>query len=236
MWQIIKFLNKRVNEMLCVRMKLMLWIGIFPKIKHDYSFRRKHSFNWGSAPPEAESFYSMAAVSEYPYLVRINTERIYGLGKDFNGELVEKPYRSGMIQANISTTGSHSILAEFDPLARYNWEAIWYLNEEKRYREIDMERLHPDKVLFSVHDGKSSSEGRRIYNHEYPLPGNVVEFTFRFRPFTRIYINGILMFVGFQWLMPKRASFIISSGVQGGHADDAVGGTFKVHGYRSRFV
>ena len=58
--------------------------------------------------------------------------------------------------------------------------------------------------------------------------GEVVEFVFRFGLVTRIYMNGVLVFVGLQWRLHGEAEFIINSGVVGGV--DAVEGVVKVLG------
>ena len=231
MYRIIKFFNKRINEMLCVRMKIMLWAGVFPRARYENHFVPVRSLNWCSAPDDYESYYHSGGSVDFPYLINIRTEMHPGVGKDCDGRITERKYRTAKLRKAIDSRGRFVVLAEFDPNTKNHWEAIWFYGLGGRYREVDMERTEQGKVIFSVHDGIDADNGRRLYNHEYPLFDNVVEFTFRLRPITMIYMNGILVFVGLQWRMPKNAEAIISSGVQGGKV--ANDGFFKIHGYKT---
>lgn len=233
MWKIIKFLNKRLNEMLCVRMKTLIWLRLFPRVQDLPMADITELRNWGSAPNlYANNFDANCASTGLRAVIK--TYPMETTGKDWDGWPRLREWVSGcIVYQNVSMQGSWHVAVEFDNTSVGNWEAVWFVDETKRYREVDIERCNvnkPKEILISVHDGETSGEGRRLYNHQYPLPNFHAEFTFKLRPFTRVYINGFLVFIGLQWRLPKKAQFIINSGVLADRGKSAREGIFKING------
>ena len=235
-WNIIKFVNKRLNEMLRVRMTFLVWLRFFPEAQRVHGADLLELDNWGSAPPEyANAFDDSCAATGLRAV--ITTYRKFVTGRGWEGQPVDRGWVSGCIRyPDISTKGKWKVAVEFSPTSYGHWEAIWFLSDRfngGRYREVDIERCNPSnnrEILISVHDGKSSTLGRRLYNHQYVLPNLSAEFTFKLRPFTRIYLNGILIFVGLQAPMPKLSTFILNSGILKETKNYATSGVFKING------
>jgi len=244
MWRIIKFFNKRLNEMLCVRMKVLIWAGMFPisglpringdRIVLPYYFVGRD--DWGSTTNLYGSAFDAPFVV-YDGGVRIRTERGLCWGRDWSGKWFERGFSSGKVQFRGVPRGSvHTFFAGFDRGGLGSWDAIWLLGDGDRYREVDIERMFtkgksPREVVISVHDGESSEVGRRLYNHQYILPGGVVQFTIRLGYFTRVYVNGILVFVGLQFRF-RGGMFIVNSGIISAAVDYAADSIFQVSDIR----
>mgnify|MGYP001816149579 CR=1 FL=1 len=224
MWKVIKFFNKRLNEMLCVRLKIKIRRGRFPNIEKN-TFNVMHNKAWGSVHPEYDNVFTTKCV-DLGNPITIDTKREQSCGRGFWGEHIVKDWISGMFMGRV-TPKIHNVTVEFDLLQKGAFDAVWFIKDSKRYREVDIERTD-NQILVSVHDGDSSSEGRKLYNHAYPLPQSKVRFTFKFGWFTRVYMNDVLIFVGLQWRLKGWATFIVNSGVLPS-AEERSEGTLKVY-------
>ena len=207
-------------------------------------FEKKLLKEDGSARPLMDSAFVEDCVTLHASQAIINTElrRVQGHGwtpKD--GSPSKKIWRHAVTGMATSDTifypvGTYSALLSFDTDALGSWDAWWFLSEKEDadgegYEEFDgIERFYGTEkesncLTSSVHKGVSSSVGREVYNNSFNIPKNMhkVHVTMQFKERIMVVrVNGLLVFKGRQWMMNRKMSMIINSGIQEGCLNKAI--------------
>lgn len=194
------------------------YFGVFPKGGRvrgreisPFWFNKLHNTAHGSARGDMDNAFHQDCV----FLgddVTIRTQAMVTRGYSFYGREDWKSARSGLCWVdNLAPSGDYYFRVRFDEHAKGCWEAIWFL-QPYPYREVDIERVD-DKIYFCVHYGQTSTAGRDMYNSFIRMPYRDCVFRVRFGKRLKIYLNGVLCFVGKDFIIDKPMRLIINSGL-----------------------
>jgi hypothetical protein len=191
-------------------------------------FKKKLNINYGSARPDMDSIFHEDCVIKKTNSITILTKAKKTIGYQWDGKLITKNVQSGLAYTDniFYPKGLYFATILIDNNMLGAWPAWWFLHDTKiKYEEIDMfERFispYPKRkdVTISVWTGKSSKmEDRKMYNNSCSLPNKrpyincMIYFTDKKR--MKVYINGLLVFIGRKYFPTEKLSMRINSGLQ----------------------
>lgn len=195
-----------------------------------YSFKKVFSTHWGSAPPGMDSVFNENCVVINYTDVTVNAFNIPGAGfpdgtKENPPTEVAKEVVAGKAQTDYehSPDGWYSAIITLSAGAKGSWDSWWFLADKgDGYQEVDMFEIFKDKynrtwLKTSIHNGESADqENRPMYGYSYRVPSHRFHMAIRFGKKTmKVYVNGWLVFVGWQWKPTKDMKMIINNGLHG---------------------
>ena len=198
----------------------------------------------GSARPDMDSAFTKECAiygsRDITILTKLKTVIGKGWGHDDEeGHYVPgEPVKKRSISASVNTPaiydpiGIYCATLVFDNRAKGSWDAWWFhrmaTKKEKGkpggYQEWDMmERFFgtndPPNVLTTTAHRGLDSQHRNMYNKSYRIPKSMNRIRMNSK-FTgnkmKLYINGMLVWVGKQWQTQAPMKMIINSGLQEG--------------------